>query len=112
MADGDEQPVCRHGAEGIGHHIPEFYTAHLYRVIGPDNLFKNTVPNDGNLGMFEQSVLQDPLGPQAVTAMHQGYCRGEVGEKQRPLPGGVSAADHNDVLAAIEKSVASRASRN
>src|ERR1019366_8806228 len=54
----------------------------------------------------------DALGAEMIAAMHNGHLRGEVGEKQRFLDRGVATADHDDLLAAIEKSVAGRTGRH
>src|SRR5207248_9529596 len=63
-------------------------------------------------GVLEQALLQDTFGAEMVAAVHDGYMRCEVGEKQRFLDRGVAAADHHDLLAAIEKSIAGRAGRH
>src|SRR6516162_11796060 len=44
--------------------------------------------------------------------MHERDLGRKIGEKQRLLDGGIAAADHQDVLAAIEKAVAGGAGGN
>ena len=62
--------------------------------------------------MIEQPLLQDALGAEMIAAMHDGHARREIGEEQRFLDRGVTAADHDDVLSAIEEAVARRAGRD
>ena len=47
-----------------------------------------------------------------VAPVHERHLRGEVGEIERLLDGGVAAADHDDLLAAEEEAVAGRAGRD
>ncbi len=70
------------------------------------------VPQDFDLWVVEQAVLQDLLGAQLVAAMDQRDLRGEVGQEQRLFDRGVAAADHHDLLAAIEEPVAGGAGRD
>ena len=62
--------------------------------------------------MPEQALLQDALGAEMVAAMHDRHGRSKVGQEQRLLDRGVAAADHDDLLAAIEEPVAGRAGRD
>src|SRR5450759_5704864 len=84
----------------------------LARILRAADFVDGAVPDHPDLGMLEQANLQDALGAEMIAAMHNGHLRGEVGEKQRFLDRGVAAADHDDLLAAIEKSVAGRAGRH
>src|SRR5207249_285841 len=59
-----------------------------------------------NLRILIKPFLQNALGAQRVAAMRQRHLGGKIGEKQRLFDRGVAAADHQDVLAAIEKAVA------
>src|SRR3546814_10895868 len=62
--------------------------------------------------MGEQALLQDLLGAQGVAAMHQHHLAGMVGQIQRLFHGGIAAADHHHLLAAIEETVAGSAGRH
>ena len=84
----------------------------LAGIFGAADFVDRAVPDHLDLGMLEQPLLQDALGAEVIAAMHDGHLRGEVGEEQRFLDRGVAAADHDDFLAAIEKSVAGRAGRH
>ena len=61
-------------------------------------------------GILVEPLLQDALGAEAVAPMHDRDLAGEVRQEQRFLDGGIAAADHQDFLAAIEKTVAGGAS--
>ena len=64
------------------------------------------VPDDFDLFVGEQALLQDFLGAQAVTAVDQIDLAGEVGQKQGLLDRRIAAADDRHFLAAIEEAVA------
>ena len=66
------------------------------------------VPQHRDPLVGEQALLQDALGAQRVAAMDQGDVGRMVGQVQRLLDRGIAAADHRDLLAAIEESVAGR----
>ena len=76
------------------------------RRAAADDLLHRAVPDDVDLGMGEQPVLQDFFGAQAVAAMDQRHFVGVVGQVQRFLHRRVAAADHGNGLAAIEEAVA------
>src|SRR5690606_36428160 len=60
----------------------------------------------------EQALLQDALGAQFAAAVDERLLAREVGQEQRLLDGRVAAADDEDVLVAIEETVAGRAGGN
>src|SRR3546814_8971984 len=70
------------------------------------------VPQDLDLGIGEEAVLQDLFGAQMVAAVDQRHIVAMVGQVQRLLDRGVAATDHHDLLAAIEEAVAGRAGRD
>ena len=70
------------------------------------------VPHHRDLGMLQQSILQDLLGAQFVAAVNQRHIVGMVSEVERFLDSGVAPADHGHLLAAIEEPVAGRAGRH
>src|SRR6516164_5600926 len=77
-----------------------------------ENFFDNAVPDDVDLGVAEHPILQDFLRPQRIAAMNKGYAPRMVGQIDRLLDRGISTPDHDDVLAAEEKSVAGGAGRH
>ena len=80
-------------------------------IAAADELRDLAVPDDLDVGIGEQPVLQDLLGAQRIAAVDQGHVVAVVGEVERFLDRGVAAADHRDLLAAIEEAVAGRAGR-
>ncbi len=78
----------------------------LSGLSSPEDLVERGVPDHLDLWILEQPVLQDVLGAELVAAVHQRDLGGEIGEEQRFLDGGVAAADHDHLLAAIEEAVA------
>ena len=64
------------------------------------------------LRVGEQPVLQDLLGAKRIAAVDQGHVMAVVGHVERFLDRGIAAADHRDLLAAIEEAVAGRAGRS
>ena len=84
----------------------------LGRLPAAQDLLDDAVPDDRDLRVAEQPVLQNLLGAQLVAAMDQGDAAGVVGEVERLLDRGVAAADHHDFLVAEEEPVAGRAGRD
>ena len=82
------------------------------RVALAQHLVERVVPDRLDLGVPEQPVLQDLLGAQLVAAVDQRDLGGEVGQEQRLLDRRVAAADHHDLLAAVEEAVAGGAGRD
>src|SRR5215510_2224879 len=74
-----------------------------------EHLVEHVIPLDLHVRPFEELLLEDLLRPELVAPVHDCHLPGEVREVQRLLDGGVPAADHRDILAAIEEPVASRA---
>ncbi len=70
------------------------------------------MPDDLDLRVSEETLLEDALGAKLATAMHQRHLVGVVGEVQRLLHRRVAAADHDDLLAAVEEAVAGGAGRH
>ena len=110
MADGDEDAVDVHGGLVAGLGIGQLRMGDTERVVVAHHLDEVVIPEDLDLRILEQALLQDLLGPQLVAAMHQGHLVREVGQIERFLDGRIAAADHDHVLAAIEEAVAGGAS--
>src|SRR3546814_14558135 len=70
------------------------------------------VPQCLDLRIGEQAVLENLFGTQRIAAVDQRHVVAVVGEVERFLDRGVAAADHDDLLAPLEKSVAGRTGRH
>src|SRR5262249_7546456 len=77
-----------------------------------EDLLDGRVPDDLDLGLGEQALLQDLLGPQLGTAMDQGNLGREMRQEERLLDCGVAAADYDNFLATIEEAIARGAGGN
>ena len=71
----------------------------------------DAVPDDLDLGVAKQPVLQNLLRPKGVAAMNERHPPGVVRQIDGLLDRGIAAPDHHDVLAAEEKPVAGGAGR-
>jgi hypothetical protein len=111
VPDGDEHAVGWKLADRAGLHVLEANMCDLARVFVAADLLDGGVPDHLDLGVFEEALLQDALGAEAVAAVDDGDLGGEVGEEQRFLDRGVAAADHHDLLASVEEAVAGGAGR-
>ncbi len=80
-------------------------------ILGAGDFLQHRIPDHLDLGVLEQPLLHDALGPEAVAPMHDGDLAGEVGEEQRLLDRGVAAAEHGHLLALVEEAVAGGAGR-
>ena len=78
----------------------------------PDHLLDDVVPQDLDLGVREQAVLHDLLGPQAVAAVDQRDLLAHLRQIERLLDRRVAAADDRHRLAAEEEAVAGGAGRD
>jgi hypothetical protein len=59
----------------------------------PDDLVDKMVPENGDVVLLEQALLQNALGTELVAAMHDRHALGEVGKVERFLDSRVAAAD-------------------
>ena len=80
--------------------------------VGAEHLVQLVVPERFDLWVLEQAVLKDLFGSQFVAAVDQGHLGGKVRQEQRLFHSRVAAADHDDLLSAIEEPVACRAGRD
>src|SRR5690606_26926917 len=106
VADGDEDAVGGHLLDGTGLDVPDPGAGHRRRVVAAQHLLEHAVPDHPDAVVREQAVLQDLFRPQLVAAVDEHDLGGEVGEEQRFLDGGVAAADHQHLPAAVEEAVA------
>src|SRR6516165_12797358 len=77
-----------------------------------EDFLDDAVPDNVDLGVTEQPILQDFLRPQRIAAMNEGHPPGVVSQIDRLLGRGIAAPNHDDVLAAEEKSVAGGTGRH
>ena len=112
MADGNERTIKSQVAFFTILRVDQIQSDKPDGLTTPDEAFDICIPEHRNLGIGKQPVLQDLLRPQTVTTMDQGHIIAVVGHVERFFDCGIAAANHRDLLAAIEKSVAGRASRN
>ena len=113
MANGDEHT---HGIE-----LPGFAAQ---RGTQPDtgnaaavaqHLVKGVIPLDCHvaaLDLLVQTILQDLLATKAIAPMNQRDFRGDIGEIERFFHRRIAAANHDDILVAIEEAIAGSAGGN
>src|SRR5215471_2990891 len=112
MTDGDENSVDRPLDHFAGLDVAQYRAVHLERIVRTSHVVEDGVPKYRDFRILIKPLLQDTLGAQAVAAMHQRYLGRKIGEKQRLLNGSIAAADHQNLLAAIEKAVTGGAGGN
>ena len=114
VADGDEDTVSLDFRGLARDGVLEAHTGNVLgkTVDGTDDFLDGTVPDDVDLRVLEQALLQDFFRAQGVAAVDQRDALGEVREEEGLFDGGVAAADHHNLFAAIEEAVAGGAGRN
>src|SRR4051794_32461213 len=112
MADRDEHAIGLLLGDGAGLHVLQCHALYLERIVVTEHVVQHGLPDHRDLRILEQPVLQDLLGAEMIAAVNDGDVSGEIGEEERFLYCGVAAANDNDLLAAIEEAVASRAGRD
>ncbi len=112
MADGDEHAVTVDGGLLVRLQVAQPHAGHPGGGLAAEHLLDPRIPDHLDLRVGEQPVLQDPLGAQLGAPVDQRHLRGEVGQEQRLLDGGVAAADHHHLLAPVEEAVAGGAGRD
>ena len=111
MADGDEGPIaCNHAllaGDGIGHgHAGQPAAGRI-----ADKVIDCLVPGDRDLFVGKQPVLQDLFRAEGIAAVDHRHVGRMVGEIERLFNRRIAAADHHDLLAAIEETIAGGAGR-
>ena len=112
MPDSDEHPIDRHGLGGAIAGIAQHDAGDRGRHGRPGDVGELGIPAHLDLGVLEQPILQDAFGAEFLAPVDDRDLAGKISEEQRFLDGGVAAADHQHVLVAIEKAIASGAGRN
>ena len=109
VTDRDEYTVAGELADAAGAQVAQANSGHGGRLDDAEDLVDDAVPDDADFGVAEQPLLQDLFGPQRVAAVHESDLPRMIRQVDRFLHGRVAAADHDDVLAAKEKPIASSA---
>src|SRR5262245_38922348 len=84
-------------------------------LLVPEHLIDGMVPDYGHFpfgDLVEQTVLEDLLRAQPISAVDQSHVLGNVRQVERFFNGSVAAADHRDPLAAEEEAIAGGAGRH
>ena len=92
--------------------ITELHPFHTLLVFRPDDPLDHGIPDDFYFGVVEKPFLQNLFRTKRIAAMDHGHRPREICEEQRLLDSGIAAANHNNILAPVEKAVAGRAGRN
>src|SRR6202047_1771631 len=111
MSDRDKDPVAAKLPHGTATQIAQTDPGDGGWFRHSDDVVNDTVPNDLDLRVAKQPVLQNLLRPQGIAAVNERHPSGMVRQIDRLLDGCVAAPDDHDILAAKEKPVAGRASR-
>src|SRR5579872_2262211 len=85
---------------------------HLGRIFTAANFIDRAVPYHLDLRVLEEAILQDAFCAEVIAAVHDGDLESKVGEEQGFLDRGIAPADHDDLLAAIDETIAGRAGRD
>src|SRR5262249_26327782 len=107
----DEHAVSGELLYAAGLEIADPGAGDAFGIIGSFHFLENRVPDDVDLRMGEEPVLQDLLGAEMVAAMHDRDLAREIGQEKRFLDRGVAATDYDHFSVAIEETVASGAGR-
>src|SRR5215472_14426446 len=105
MPNRDEHAITGLLGDSAGADVAQADPGDDGRLMHTENFFDDAVPDDVDLWVAEQPILQDFLRPQRVAAMNKGHPPRMIGQINRLLDRGISTPDHDDVLAAEEKSV-------
>ena len=112
MADGDEDAVGCEVLGGAGLGVAHSHAGNAERVLVAEYVFDDVLPYHRDLGIGEQTLLQNLLGPKRIAAMDQGHFARVVGEIVRLFDRGVAAADDDHLAIAEEEAVTGRAGRD
>src|SRR6267142_5308535 len=107
----DMSDAKEHGAGGkvvglASFHVTQAQTGDIF-LGHVEYFFHDGVGEEFDLVVLAGTVEHDLGGAEGFAAMNKGDLGGEASQEQRLFHGGVSAADHGDLFAGEEKSVAS-----
>ena len=92
-----------------GARVAQTHPGHRRRFAYSQDFLDDAVPDDADLRIAEQPLLQDLFRSERVAAMDQSDLPRVVRQINRLLDRGIAAADDHDILAAEKEPVASRA---
>jgi hypothetical protein len=98
MADRDEAAFSVEPRNLAGPGVAKLERHQALGLAAADELQHLLVPQHFDVGMREQAILEDLLGPQAVAAVDQSHIMAVVGHIDGFLDRGVAAADHATFL--------------
>ena len=113
VTDGNEDTIQRQVLRRAALHVLDTHAG--YAALVAENFFERRIPLDRDLAglfLFEQLVLHDFFAAQLVASMDERNMAGDVGQIQRFLDSGITAADDGNRLVFIEETVAGRAGGN
>src|SRR5690606_35260046 len=99
VADRDETAVGRLVARFAGFGVDQVDADQTRYALARDAAVDLLVPQDLDLRIGVQAVLQDFFGAEVIAAVDQRHVIAVVGEVKRLLDRGVAAADHHDLFA-------------
>src|SRR5437879_4402021 len=112
MADGDEHTVAREVGKIAGARVAQAHPGYRGWFAHSQDFLDDAVPDDADLPIAEQPLLEDLFRSEGVAAMDESDLLGVVCQIDRLLDRGIAAADHHHFLAAEKEPVAGRAGRN
>src|SRR5207237_1384889 len=78
----------------------------VFGIAGADHVSDNRIPADAYLGVALDARLVGLIGSQNVAPVNQRDFGREIGEEESLFDGGISSADHHDLFALEEESIA------
>src|SRR6056297_1968825 len=111
MTDCDENAVHRPLDDLAGFDVRKPRPVNRFRVRIAEHLIEHGVPNDFDLRMLHEPLLEDFLRSEFVATVDECHTAGEVCQEERLLDSCVPAADDHHFLAPIEEPIARGTSR-
>ena len=112
MTNRDKDALCRDLGD-----FARLGAFHTHAIDAFDRLFvakylvQFVIPQHLDLFVFKEAILQDFFGTETITAVNHGDLGGKICQEQCFFHGGVAAADHDNLHAAIEKAITGRTGR-
>src|SRR5271165_4726660 len=93
-------------------YVPKLDPCDRFWIVRSQNFLQSGVPDDLDLRVGEEPVLEDFFGSEGIAAMDHRDRTGEIRQKQRFFDSCIAAAYDGHIVALIEEPVARRAGRN
>src|SRR3546814_6019839 len=106
VTDGDESAVGCHMGFFASDSVDQINADQPLGITAADETFHRLVPEHLDIGMGEKPFLKDLFSAECIPAVDKGHVMAVVGEITRLFHSGVPTTDADDLLAAIEQSVA------